>query len=170
MQNKAKYSQLSISIELDIKTQQQPESQEQNPSKKVKLPNSFRQLKSQAGSFANKTGVKNEIVAVLYAEEENLVTVEDDEDFELCLEKAVKSEAKSVTFLVRFAEKERQEAQDGQKQTRKPKKPSEDKADIPLKAIQNLINKELKGQIADIFTELIQEKSRSKIGQWQPQF
>ena len=39
-----------------------------------------------------------------------------------------------------------------------------------MKAIQNLINKELRGQIHDIFTEIIQKKSRSAVEQTAPEF
>ena len=51
--------------------------------------------------------MKNEIKAVLYEEDGSFIFVEDDDDFELCLEKAVRTEAKAVTFLIQFASKEK---------------------------------------------------------------
>ena len=39
-----------------------------------------------------------------------------------------------------------------------------------MKAIQNLIRKEIQGQIHDVFTEIIQKKSRSAVQQTAPQF
>ena len=61
-------------------------------------------MKSQAGSYAKKSGVKNEIRAVLYEEEGQFFDVDDDESFLICLEKVVASELQSVTFLVQFSE------------------------------------------------------------------
>ena len=97
---------MTIHIQLDLKDSGLAE-QQQILGKKVKIPNSFRQLKSQAGSFATKNGVKNEINAVLYEEDGCFISVEDDDDFELCLEKAIKTTAKAVTFLIQFASKEK---------------------------------------------------------------
>ena len=83
MQAKADYSKLSVFVELDIGTSQEDTA---DLSKRVKLANSFRQLKQQAGQFAKSKGIKSEIAGVVYKEGETSISVDDDEDFEIALQ------------------------------------------------------------------------------------
>lgn len=111
----------------------------------------------------------------MYHEDDTLITIEDDDDFELCLQKTVLKDVKEVTFIIQFEQANDQDQAElvplSKPVTKKDNKNKKEmQSDIPLKALQNLISKELKGQLADIFTELIQSKYTSKVDQMQPQF
>ena len=96
------------------------------------------------------------------------VNIYDDEDFELALRSTVDRDVKEVTFIIKFSEVEAN-AETEQVKKSKPSK-VEDPTDIPLKALQNLISKELKGQLPDMFTELIQAKNVYSVEDMKPQF
>ena len=49
-------------------------------------------------------------------------------------------------------------------------KKKEDNGDIPLKAIRNLVNKELQGSLSDMFTELVRSKQKLNLNQLEPTF
>lgn len=125
---KAEFQKLDIFIKLDSPA-------EDCEPKKVKFPNAFKQLKSQAGSFAKKCGIKNEIRAVLCQEADDLIDVDDDESFMICLEKASLSQQQSVTFLVQFAEAEIRYKKNGEPKQPKVYKSKQEDGEIPLKAI-----------------------------------
>ena len=76
----------------------------------------------------------------MYHEDDTLITIEDDDDFELCLQKTVLKDVKEVTFIIQFEQANDQDqaelvplSKPATKKDNKNKK--EMQSDIPLKAL-----------------------------------
>jgi len=150
--------------------------------KRVRAPSSLKQLKEQSAAFALKHGIITPITQIMYKEDKRaFVDVDDEEDFQLGMQQALKTAPPAeITFFVQFEKsamlgypdlEERKEPRSDDvdmeeddeedvpaKGIKKQCKKGGKNGNIPRKALKNLINNELQKSSVEVFNDLLKSK------------